>query len=747
MIPFKPLGAAAGLLAPFLALAQPAQADPQPAPDEPVVLDEQEIVLPPAVTGATGSTLGAAGRGARELDARRPATVDAAELLRGVPGVTLGGAGGISSLPAIHGLSDDRVRVQVDGADLVPACPNHMNSPLSYADPSRVASVTVYSGITPVSVGGDSIGGSIQVRSAPPLFANGPDAWVARGRAGGWVRSNGAARGFDLGATGALRWLSLDVGVSDAWSGDLRAGGAFKPAAPGREGGPVIPADVIASSAYRGTLKRAVRLALRRPGHLLQLEASRETVGFEGFPNQRMDMTDNDNRSFTARYTAAHEWGDLEASAGYQRTLHEMDMGPARFSYGTGMPMDTTARTWNAAVRANLILPADHLLRAGVEGQRHTIYDSWPPVGGTMGPNTFWNVDYGVRERLDLFAEWEARWSERWTTQAGVRGDAVRTAAGPVQGYDNGLPAVWGDDAARFNAARRRRADRNLDATLSARFTPSPAQAYEAGLARKTRSPNLYERYAWSTNAMAALMNNFVGDGNGYVGDVDLAPETAYTASATADWHDAARARWSARAAAHVTRVHGYVDARRCGLGQCSASNAAATTGFVLLQYANHEARLAGADLAADAVLVEAGRLGRLSAAGTLSWVRGENLTTGDGLYGIAPLGGTLSVVHRAGPYTTTAELVAAGDKTRVSRVRNEVRTGGYAVVNLRASAELEHLRVDLSVENALDRLHANPLGGAYVGQGASMSTGGVPWGTPVPGPGRSFNAALTVRY
>lgn len=48
---------------------------------------------------------------------------------------------------------------------------------------------------------------------------------------------------------------------------------------------------------------------------------------------------------------------------------------------------------------------------------------------------------------------------------------------------------------------------------------------------------------------MAALMNNFVGDGNGYVGNVDLKPEVAHTISATGEWSDAPdeRQRWSLR--------------------------------------------------------------------------------------------------------------------------------------------------------------------------------------------------------
>jgi iron complex outermembrane receptor protein len=61
----------------------------------------------------------------------RPVTSDTASLLRNVPGVSLNSAGGVSSLPSIRGLADDRLRIKVDGMDLIASCPNHMNSPLS----------------------------------------------------------------------------------------------------------------------------------------------------------------------------------------------------------------------------------------------------------------------------------------------------------------------------------------------------------------------------------------------------------------------------------------------------------------------------------------------------------------------------------------------------------------------------------------------------------------------------------------
>ncbi len=715
--------------------------------DEPrntVTLDE--IVVRTGKAPSTDPTLGSTSAEKADLAARQAATGDAADLLRGVPGVSLGGAGGISSLPAIHGLSDDRIRIQVDGADLMPACPNHMNSPLSYADPTRVESVTVYSGITPVSVGGDSIGGSIQVRSAAPEFGDAEHPYLASGILGSWYRTSGNALGYTIGATAAAEWVNLTFRQSDARAQDFRAAGAFKPQAPGQEGGAPIPGDVVGSSAYHGTVRRSLGVAFRVPGHLLQLEAGQQRVGFEGFPNQRMDMTMNDNWLVSARYSGSFGRGDLEARLTWQDTRHEMDMGPDRFTYGTGMPMDTESRTTGAIVRATVGLADRHLLRAGAEYQYHVLYDFWPPVGGTMGPNTFWNVDFGQRRKVDAYAEWEARWSGAWLTQVGLRSDTVMTDAGPVQGYDDSLPA-WGLDAAAFNAIPHRQVDWNWDLAALARFTAGPEQTYVGGYARKSRTPNLYQRYPWSTNAMAALMNNLVGDGNGYVGQVGLLPEVAHTLSVSGDWHDEDRSRWEARVTAYLTHVSDYVDARRCDFGQCSPGNATATDAFVILQYANQSARIYGVDLSARLLLAQGSAWGRLTGNLAASWVRGDNVTTGDGLYGVMPANATLSLVHQLGSWVNTAEATAVAAKRHVSLVRNEIPTGAYSLVNLRSSWEWKFLRIDVAVENLLDRLHANPTGGAYVGQGPSMSTTGIPWGIAVPGPGRTFSIALGFNF
>ncbi|HMA13020.1 MAG TPA: Plug domain-containing protein, partial [Steroidobacteraceae bacterium] len=144
-----------------------------------------------------------------DLTTRRATTSDTANLLRDVPGVSLYGAGGVSSLPAIHGLADDRLRIKVDGMDLISACPNHMNPALSYLDPSQVESLEVYAGIAPVSVGGDSIGGSIVAESAAPEFAKPGEGSLVKGEVGAFYRSNGNAMGANAAATYATEGFNI----------------------------------------------------------------------------------------------------------------------------------------------------------------------------------------------------------------------------------------------------------------------------------------------------------------------------------------------------------------------------------------------------------------------------------------------------------------------------------------------------------------------------------------------------------
>lgn len=726
-------------------------------------LDPVVVTAAPYGDGPPGSIrLGESG-----LSGMRARTSDTARLLEDLPGVSLYGAGGISALPALHGIADDRLRTQVDGMDLMTACPNHMNPALSFIDPSRVARVAIYAGIAPVSVGGDSIGGTIQVNSAPPRFAK-DDGVLAEGQVGSYYRSNGQAKGGHIGATLANRRLSLSYGQSFSESGNYRAGGLFKlPGIWQSLGERAIPADEVAASEYGGAVNRDLGLALKLPGnHLVELNLGEQRLDYEGFPNQRMDMVysapdpadptqylldkaqaANLNRLVNLRYTGQYPWGELEARLFRQRLQHHMDMLQDRFA-GMYMPMDTEATTVGGLIKASIELSDRDLLRVGGDFQNYRLDDWWPPIGsaGAMCCEDFWNIRDGKRDRVGVFAEWEADWSPQWLSLLGMRGATVESDAGPVQGYNN----TYAGDAGAFNALPHQRTDHHLDLTALARYTPDAGQTYEAGIARKTRSPNLYERYPWSTNAMAWVMNNFVGDGNGYIGNLDLKPETAYTLSASGAWHDPSQEGWRLKVTGHVTYVHDYINAERCDAGLsalCTAQNATTSNKYVLLQYVNHNARLHGIDLSGQRALGRMAGLGSFTGTGVLSYLQGEDTTTGDPLYHLMPLNAKFALTQHQGGWTSTAEVVLVAGKKQVSQVRNEVRTGGYGLLNLRGSYAWKRGRLDLAMENVFDRLYLMPLGGAYLGQGNAMTTNAIPWGMGVPGMGRSLNVALNLQF
>ena len=153
---------------------------------------------------------------------------DSAQLLQDIPGVSVYSAGGVSSLPVVHGLADDRLRIKVDGMDLISSCPNHMNSPLSYVDPTSIRILKVYTGISPVSLGGDSIGAVIIADTKGPAFGERGKGLLTTGEAGARYRSNGSSRGLNAAVNVAKQTLSVNYNVSAVDSDNYTAGDNFK---------------------------------------------------------------------------------------------------------------------------------------------------------------------------------------------------------------------------------------------------------------------------------------------------------------------------------------------------------------------------------------------------------------------------------------------------------------------------------------------------------------------------------------
>lgn len=759
---------ALGLLAAAVCQAVAAQ-EAQDAPEKPTPRLPQVTVTAPkeARAVATPAT-------PEDLPALRASTSDTASLLRDVPGVSLYGAGGVSSLPVIHGLADDRLRIKLEGMDLMAACPNHMNPPLSYIDPSNVGSVQVYAGIAPVSVGGDAIGGAIVVEPLPPVFAAPGTGRLTTGQVGTYYRSNGDAAGANLRASYATETFNITYAGSIAQSDNYKAGGNFKNYDATGRPGHTLARDEVGSTAYE-TRNHELGVAWRGSGQLVEAKLGFQDMPYQLYPNQRMDMLDNTQHRINLRYLGQFAWGALEARAYHEKVDHYMDFGEdKKFFYGAppyivapGMPMYTKSTNTGASIKASIDLGPRDLLRVGGELQNYHLDDWWPPspaslagmidnqgrpaTMGGMAPNTFWNINGGKRDRIGLFGEWERQIDAQWMGLVGARYERVKSDAGTVQGYNMNYKS------AAFNAIDRKRSDDNWDLAAIARYTPDTTRSFEFGYAFKTRSPSLYERYPWSTSMMAEEMNNFVGDGNGYLGNPDLRHEMAHTFAATFDLHAADR-EWEFKATPYYSRVNNFIDAVQWN----NSANAPATTlarnQFVILRYANQSARLYGLDLSGKMPLAKTG-VGRFGLRGLLNYTNGKNRDTGDHLYNIMPLNAKLALTHQYERWSSGLEVQMVKRKSQVSDVRNELQTPGYALFNLRSSYRWKNVRVDFGVENLFDKLYFHPLGGAYVGQGATMSfnrevgtigaNGGNAsmWGTGVPGMGRSVYAGLTMDF
>lgn len=734
-----------------------AQTRPAPVLDEVIVKAGREAPVSTAV-------------GDGRLQQLRPASSDTASLLRDVPGVALQGAGGTSSLPIIHGMADDRLRIQVDGMDFIASCPNHMNPPLSYIDPTNVGKLKVYAGITPVSLGGDSIGGTIIAESKAPVFATAGQGMLTRGEVGSFYRSNGNAVGANLSATAASENFNLSYSGAWAKADNFKAGGDFKRTTVSGRAGHALAQDEVGSTAYE-TRTHTLGFAIKGGNHLLDARIGYQEVPEQLYPNQRMDMLDNKQKRFNLRYLGQFAWGALEMRAFHEKVDHFMDFGDdKRFWYGTatggatalngtpcsppsatcaaGMPMYTRSTTSGMNFKTDVDLDPQNLIRLGGLYLRYRLDDWWPASGAGMWPGTFENISDGQRDRSALFGEWESRFAPQWLALLGVRYERVQMDAGNVRGY-NTAPAATGNqfvDANAFNARRHERSDDNWEVTALGRYSASLNADIEFGFARKVRSPNLYERYTWSTWAMAAVMNNFVGDGNGYIGNLDLKPEKAHTLSATVDLHTADRS-YELKATPFYTHVADYIDAIRCTTGAaCTAANRITTNQFVVLQYANQSARLFGLDLSGRMPLANTS-LGDFGLRGLLNYTDGKNRETGDNLYNIMPLNAKLTLTHHFGSWDSGLEVLGVTGKRAVSDVRNEIRTSGFGVVNLRTSYTWPKVRLDLGVENLFDKFYYQPTGGAYTGQGTTMSINGVPHGIGVPGMGRSIYAGLNLSF
>jgi iron complex outermembrane receptor protein len=659
---------------------------------------------------------------------------DTAKLLEDIPGVSFQSNGGVTSLPIIHGLNDERVKTEIDGMIITSACPNHMNPPLSYIDPSNVGMISVLKGVTPVSMGGDSIGGTIAVQSNAPQFAEPEKHILFTGRASSFYRSNGDGYGGSLATGVASEHVRLDLAGSSSQSRNYRDG----------NDNVVKSSEYISQNATGGW-------AFKFDNHLLEFKAGQQHVPFQGYPNARMEMTGNEGFFRNAHHHGTFDWGNLDSKLYVEETTHIMDAGPDQTtSPNPNMPMKTRARNFGYKVQAEWAVTQQDTVRFGNEFHSQELDDYWPGVCTVncfdMGPNAFINLNNATRDRVGSFVEWGANWSTAWNSLLGLRYDRTMTDTGNVHGYNDYM--MYSADANKFNAVSHQRNFDMFDVTALLKFTPNDWSQYEFGYARKNRAPSLYEMYTWSTWSMATTMIGWFGDGNGYTGNMQLKPETAHNISFTAEYYDPKSNAWSMKVTPYFSYVENFIDADLCHSSFCFQPQNGFPNGFSYLKFANHDARLWGVDVASTAELYQDKSLGQFTARSTMSYVRGERMDGGN-LYHMMPFNLKLGVDHNLVGWKNSLEMQFVDAKQDVQAIRHELRTPSYVLLNAKTSYKYHFVSVDFGIDNLLDKQYFYPLGGSYLGDEYTMMLAATkyPNNRAVASMGRSFYVGLTISY
>lgn len=662
---------------------------------------------------------------------------DTASILTDRAGVALNTGGGISSLPSIHGMADDRINTTVDGMQITSACPNHMNPAMSYIDSSKVKSVSMIAGIAPVSEGGDSIAGSVAVKSKDPLFSKNGE--LAHEIAiSTFYRSNNHNQGVSTNLSAANDKLSF------GYSGFAEKAENYSAA----------DGTLVADSLYKQQNQSAY-IAYKSDLGIAKFTIGNQMIPYQGFPNQYMDM--NGNKSTFGNISFEGKIGEttVEANVFKRDTEHYMNK---ILSERTGnMPMYTEADEVGYNIKLSIPFSKEHIVKIGSDMDKFKLDDWWPAATttyGGMGPNTFWNINNGHRDRLGLFAESNYKWSDKLESNIGIRTDIVSMNTDNVVGYNNntGAAAMFNDkiDADAFNAKDRKKTDNNYDITASLLYEHSKTSTFEFGYARKTRSPNLYERYSWAGGyqssaavtasgpiAMDMAMVNWVGDGNGYVGNIDLKPETANTFSASATFGNGKSNGWEVKITPYYSFVQNYIDADLIGVAK-----AGGYTGISLLRFANHDAVFFGTDITADMRILSDSSYGNVDAKLISTYTRGYRTDGSGSLYHIMPLNAKLILSHSKGDFKNSLSIQAVASKEQVNGLRNEPTTPGYALVDAKTNYKLtKNIDFDFSITNLFDKNYSLPLGGVNTIGTAKTSK------ISLLGEGRSFNTAINIKF
>ncbi|MCB1746438.1 MAG: TonB-dependent receptor [Gammaproteobacteria bacterium] len=620
------------------------------------------------------------------------AETNTALLLKRVAGANVNFNGTLAGIAQYRGMYAERVNVDLDGMNVGNACSNNMDAPLHYLPRTFVDRLEVIRGIAPVSSGLETIGGTVIARSREAEF--------------------GDAEAFGISGQVAAGGQSVDGGYSTSGEIDLaNAHHRFRAAASREAGNNRDFGDgTIRPTRYERNAFDA-GYAFQRGDDVFNLDYRRNDTGETGTPALPMDDIYSDADLVRGGWHGHRGAAELSAELYWNGVEHLMSNYRMRRAT-PGRRRDNLAEADTLGWRTQAALPVrGGTLRVGADG--HLLdYDSLitDPDNAMFFARNFDDVQ---RDRYGLYAEWEHLALGRWSVEAGLRWTHVSMDAGQVDASMAMMMPPLALLRNTFNASDRSQHDDNVDAALVVGYALQEGLTVEAGVARKNRSPSHQERYLW----LPLEATGGLADGNLYVGDVNLDPETAWQFELGLDWR---RPGFAVSPRAFYHHVDDYIQgipATNPAVIMVGTMNGDPTP----LQYANVDARLWGVDVEWTADLAGPWEVG-----GILSWVRGERRDIDDNLFRIAPLNTRVDLTYALERWSVTLEGELYAPQNDVSATNSETKSAGYGLLNLYGQYAWPALGLTFTagVENVLDKTYRPHLNGINRVAGSDVALG-----------------------
>ncbi|WP_169816544.1 TonB-dependent receptor [Altererythrobacter ishigakiensis] len=639
---------------------------------------------------------------------------DAVSIAARAPGGALVGNGALSGQLSYRGLAGQRVLGRVNGQRFATGGPNAMDPPLHYAPSILVERIDIARGVAPVSQG-PSLAGAVNAQLVETDFSDG-SGFSPQLRFTSQYRS--VDNSYALGGMAGLANESVRFGlIASREEGDDYD----------------FPGGTAVGTSFERNLYGAHAGFRTGPGELF-VEYRRSETDPTGNPPFALDIVyfDTDFIQGGFRGEIAPDIY-LDGRVGHVAVRHLMDnqtsrqpAAPPMRARATFADADTT--TAEASVRFGT---STVYLQIGADAE---LTDKYVRITNPLNKAFFIDAQPNVQsERFGAFAQWRGA-LRAVQFELGGRLDHTSQSAGDPQ-LGTAVPMGPRGIAAAFSAADRDRSETVADAALRV-WMPLGDITPRVTLARKERLPSLLERFGWlPTEASFGL-----ADGNIYVGNLELAPETAWISEVGFDLENDV---FSLRPTLFYRRVDNFIQGvpfdATVGVVDSPVEMIAAMNGDTTpLRFSNVDAELYGADLDFSVRPIE-----RFEISGTASYVRGKRRDIDDDLYRIAPANLRISAAWLGDRFSFGGELVAAGDQNQVSLSNDEERSDGYAVVGLFGRyAASDGLAIEAGLENLFDTEYQPHLAGR-----SRVGASDVPVDERLPGAGVGGWVRVTARF